>query len=63
MTAMKIIKKVDLGEYIIEIEYDEMTGALDVTVYDELNEIVEGISISYDADDDDTSSNFDPNLN
>jgi len=59
---MKIIKKVDLGEYIIEIEYDEMTGALDVTVYDELNEIVEGISISYDADDD-SSSNFDPNLN
>jgi Holliday junction resolvase-like predicted endonuclease len=35
-----------LGEYIIEINYNEKSGELDVIVLDELEEIVESINIS-----------------
>ncbi len=50
---MKITKQVDLGEYIINIEYnDDGSGYLKVTVLDELEEEVENIEIMNDNNDD-----------
>jgi len=59
---MKVTKKVDLGEYIIIIDYDDITGSLDVTVLDELEGVIETINVENDVDpDNDTEIN--PNLN
>jgi|688.fasta_scaffold835762_1 hypothetical protein len=56
---MKITKQVDLGEYIINIEYnDDGSGYLKVTILDELEEEVENIEIMNDND-----SDINPNLN
>ena len=66
---MLIRKKVDLGEYIIDIEYDDETGAIEVTVLDELEGVIESITItntedSSDDDDNDVGFNdFNINLN
>lgn len=46
-------KKIDLGEYVITIYHDDETGKLDVTVFDELGDIIESIKINTDEDDDD----------
>lgn len=55
-------KKLDLGEYVITVEYDKKTGKLDVRVLDEAGEIIEGILITND-DGNDTITNIDFNLN
>lgn len=68
---MIVRKKVDLGEYIIDIEYDDVTGAIEVTVLDELEGVIESITITntedssgYDDDDDDNEVGFnDFNIN
>lgn len=68
---MIVRKKVDLGEYIIDIEYDDITGAIEVTVLDELEGVIESITITntedssgYDDDDDDDEVGFnDFNIN
>ncbi len=41
----KVIKEVDLGEYIITINYNQ-NGDLEIEVLDELGEQIEGIYIS-----------------
>ena len=41
----KVIKEVDLGEYIITINYGQ-NGDLEIEVLDELGEQIEGIYIS-----------------
>tara|TARA_R110001592_G_scaffold323647_4_gene603053 strand:+ start:1970 stop:2149 length:180 start_codon:yes stop_codon:yes gene_type:complete len=41
----KIVKEIDLGEYIIKINY-RGDGKLDINVLDELREQIEGIYIS-----------------
>ena len=56
-------KKLDLGEYVIIVEYDKKNGKLDVRVLDEAGEIIEGILISEDDEDDDATTNMDFNLN
>ncbi len=38
-------KEINLGEYLITVDYDN-NGALEVIVYDELNEIIESITIT-----------------
>lgn len=53
---MIIKKRVELGEYIVEIEYDDVTGAIDVYVLDELEGIIESISITNSEISDDDSS-------
>jgi hypothetical protein len=59
---MKITKQVDLGEYIINIEYnDDGSGYLKVTVLDELEEEVEHIEIMNDENEED--EDIDPRLN
>lgn len=62
---MKTNKRIDLGEYIIIIEYNDMDGSLDVTILDELEDIIDVLSISNDedADDFDDGINLNPSLN
>lgn len=63
---MKITKQVDLGEYIINIEYeDNGSGYLKVTILDELEQEVEHIEIMDDVNPDNESdeNNVDPRLN
>lgn len=43
---MLITKRIELGEYIVEIEYDDVTGAIEVNVLDELEGVIEYISIT-----------------
>jgi len=56
---MLIRKKVDLGEYIIDIEYDDVTGAIEVTVLDELEGVIESITITNTDDSSDDEDNND----
>ena len=51
-------RRIDLGEYIIEIQYNEQNGELDVTVFDELEEIIESINISNSENDNDFNINL-----
>ncbi len=48
---MLITKRIDLGEYIVHIEYNDETGAIEVTVLDELEGVVESITITNAEDD------------
>jgi hypothetical protein len=43
---MSIKKTVDLGEYIVTIEYDNETGSIEVSVLDELHDVIETIVIT-----------------
>ena len=46
---MKITKEIDLGEYIVVIEYDDNgSGYIKVTINDELGEEIEHIEIEND---------------
>ena len=68
---MLITKRIDLGGYIVEIEYDDETGTIEVAVLDELEGIIESITITNaesggnDEEDDDKDGfndfNFSPN--
>ncbi len=60
---MKINKQVDLGEYIINIEYDDDgSGYLKVTILDELEEEIDHIEI-VNEEDEDEENDIDPRLN
>jgi hypothetical protein len=59
-----IKKKIDLGEYIVKIFYNEETSELDVEVVDELGDIIESINIQDDnSEDDDEEDNSGFSLN
>ena len=61
---MKITKTVDLGEYIINIEYDDNgSGYLKVSILDELEEEIEHIEIVNDDEEDSDNNEIDPRLN
>jgi hypothetical protein len=47
-------KTIDLGEYIIEIDFDPKTNELDINVFDAAGEIIESMNIS-DSEDEDES--------
>lgn len=49
---MEHTKKVDLGEYIINITYDDVSGSLSVSVLDELEDEIERIDVVNDDEDD-----------
>lgn len=55
-------KKLDLGEYVVIVDYDKKTGMLEVKVLDESGDIIEGILITED-DEETPSTGFDFNLN
>lgn len=63
-------KTVDLGEYIVNITYNNETGSISVEVLDELHGLIESIDITNveggkdgDGDDNDIGINIDINLN
>lgn len=53
-----IVKKIDLGEYIVLIKYSG-NGEISVDILDEFGDVIEGIQITNSSDDND----FDYNLN
>jgi hypothetical protein len=50
-------KKIDLGEYVVKVAYNDITGQLDVSVFDELEDVIESIHITNDEDDDNDNDN------
>ncbi len=56
---MLITKRIDLGEYFVDIEYDDETGAIEVTVLDELEGVIESITITNSEDSSDNNDNDD----
>lgn len=62
-------KTIDLGEYIVNITYDNETGAISVDVLDELHELIESMNITNiedsrgDDDDNDAAIDIDISLN
>lgn len=51
-------RRIDLGEYIIDIKYNEENGELEVNVLDELEDIIESINISNSEHDNDFKINL-----
>lgn len=60
---MEINKRIDLGEYIILLNYNEETGSLEVQVLDELEDLIESINITNDEDEDNIDDPFNGFLN
>jgi hypothetical protein len=62
-------KTIDLGEYIVNITYDNETGAISVEVLDELHELIESMNITNvedsrgDDEDNDAAIDIDISLN
>jgi hypothetical protein len=62
-------KTIDLGEYIVNIAYDNETGAISVEVLDELHELIESMNITNaedskgDDEDNDAAIDIDISLN
>lgn len=62
-------KTIDLGEYIVNIAYDNETGAISVEVLDELHELIESMNITNAEDskggdeDNDAAIDIDISLN
>ena len=58
---MKLPKKdlISIGEYVITIDYNG-EGNLDIMVFDELGEEIEGLFISNADDNDDIETNYVP---
>lgn len=63
-------KTIDLGEYIVNITYDNQTGSISVDVLDELHEIIESLNITNvedsgndDDEDNDATIDIDISLN
>lgn len=60
---MKTTKKIDLGEYIVVIEYNDADSSLYVTVLDELEGVIETIKVTNDEDDEAEGDNDTYKLN
>lgn len=63
-------KTIDLGEYIVNITYDNETGSISVEVLDELHELIESMDITNaedirrdDDEDNDAAIDIDISLN
>ncbi len=63
-------KTIDLGEYIVNITYNNQTGSISVDVLDELHEIIESMNITNvedsggdDDEDNDAAIDIDISLN
>jgi hypothetical protein len=62
-------KTIDLGEYIVNITYDNETGSISVDVLDELHELIESMNITNvedsrgDDEDNDAAIDIDISLN
>lgn len=51
--AKKINRRIDLGEYVIRVNYDPESGDLEVKVLDELGGLIESINITTDENPED----------
>ena len=49
---MEKTNKIDLGEYIVIIKYNEVDGSLSISVLDELEDEIERLDITNDDEDD-----------
>lgn len=58
-------KRIDLGEYVITIYHNKIEEVLEVSVLDELGDVIESIVITSDDDNEesDEPENFNYNLN
>jgi hypothetical protein len=62
-------KTIDLGEYIVNITYDNETGSISVDVLDELHDLIESMNITNvedsrgDDEDNDAAIDIDISLN
>ena len=43
-------KRIDLGEYVITIYYDDVTGKLEIKVFDEGGDMIDFIGVENDTD-------------
>lgn len=60
---MILTREVDLGEYVIIIDYnDDGSGYIKVSIKDELGDEIENIEIK-NVDDDDNENELNPSLN
>lgn len=50
---MIITKKIDFGEYVLLANYDDETGFLEITIFDELGDIIESVEITNDQEEND----------
>lgn len=48
---MEFTKKIDFGEYLIIAVYDDVSGSLEISVLDELEEVIERIQVTNDDED------------
>ncbi len=53
-------KKIDLGEYVITIYYDDVTGELQIRVFDEGGDMIDSIGVENDDDEEDKTK---PDIN
>lgn len=61
---MKVTRKINFGEYVVVAIYDEIDGSLEVNVLDELGDVIEGLIITNDEDEDEEENDtFNPSLN
>lgn len=65
---MKKSKRVDLGEYIIDIKYNSENGDLTVSILDELHDVIDMMHVTNDEDpedelDEDNEPDIKPELN
>lgn len=61
---MKLTKRLEIGEYIIIITHDDENSDLDIQVLDELEGLIEEITITNDIDEDENNTNNnDDNIN
>ena len=47
-----VIRKIDFGEYLIKVTYNEFTHDLDIDVYGELGKLIESLNIKDDEEED-----------
>ena len=54
-------KEIEIGPYIVEIEYDDACNSIEVNLLDEGGEVIASISVSDDTDPDDLSDDVHSN--
>lgn len=59
---MILNKRIEVGEYIVIIKYNDNNGSIEVEVLDELEEIIESLTIT-NLDESDENQSFNPSLN
>lgn len=56
-------RRIDFGEYVVVINYNEEDSSITIDVLDEVGEIIESIEILNDSDDNDDNNDNNLNIN